>query len=238
MRFIQLLILLLTATIVSVNAQEEELPPPLDPAYMGEHSFVLIANDSTFYAYYLSGYEKPHQEQMLYSISAKEPAVVYMVKDAEVVTIRSKEPFNLQRLMRDESFELKFDVYLGHHDRDGLLSHPDQILSMESLQFHRSLTDLKPSSNRQIYEEVELKNGRYFLLHRIETAPSFHHVILLDNRTSCGLDFLTSRRVPEEKELLRKLLFCGTLRPLYFDTAYLKEPPPLEQQNEAAQQEL
>ena len=119
-----LLMFLINAALV--NAEEEPKPEPLDTKYMSEHKFVIVSKASSLYASNLAGYDKPNNYQLIAKISANLAAVTHLVRDAEMVTMRT-DAFNLQRLARGESFEVKAKVYMGHMDKGGMTMYEDVI---------------------------------------------------------------------------------------------------------------
>lgn len=200
---------------VSAFAEEQAKPEPLDDAFMGFHPMVLVSNGTTLYAYHMPKYAKPNDVQLLYAVSA--PAgVTYLVRDADLVTIKP-EPFNLQRLLRGQAISLKADVYMGHFERGGMLTHPAQQIEFDEKLYMRKLEDLKPPSTKRVYDQVELNRSAHILMHRIEAKPSFDHVVLVIDKQNCSLEFNTRSLVPKAGELLGRMLFCGSLKPLYYE---------------------
>ena len=199
----------------SVVAEEEA--QPLDPGYEGVHGMVLVSKASTLYAYHMPTYSKPHDAQILYKVGSKMPAVTYLVKDAEMVTIKP-QPFNLQRLMRGERLKIVADVYMGHFERGGMLTYEKVELSFDEQLYVRMLNDIEKSSIRQKYDSVSVGTKERILIHQLTEAPSFDHLVLLYEDLSCITEFDTRAVVPGESELLNRLSFCGPMKPLYFET--------------------
>ena len=201
-----------------VLAEEDAVDPlPLDPAYMGLHGMVLMNNGSSLYASHLPTYTKPHDVQIIYSIDADTAAMIHLIRDADMVTIKP-EPFNLQRLIRGESFSVKADVYMGHFERGGLLTYENVDIEFEEQLYVRLLDKPDHSHVRQIYDSVILKKNQRILIHQIQKAPSYEHLMLLYENINCLTEFGTSSAVPSQNELNSKLSFCGSLKPLYYET--------------------
>ena len=202
---------------ISFAEDEVKELPPLDPAYMGVHGMVLFAQGSSIYASHMPLYHKPHDVQMLYKLDNNNLAVLQSVRDGDLITIKPK-PFNLQRLMREERMVINVDLYAGHFERDGMLVYEDIPMVFEKQIYMRSFDDIKPASSKQEYDVVSLQKNIKIYIHRISQAPSFDHLISIDQQAGCLTKFNTSSPVPKESELQYKFLNCGTMKPLYFET--------------------
>ena len=206
----------------SVAESTPEELPPLDPAYVGVHGMVLMNKASTIFAYHLPLYHKPHDVQLLYKLDVKNVALVHLVRDNDMVTIKPK-PFNLQRLMRGEKIALEADIYIGHFERDGMLVYENMTLNFAKQLYMRKLDDISPSSNNQEYDVVSYRKNNKIYIHRIQQAPSFDHLIHIDVNAGCLPKFNTSSAVPKRTELQYKFLNCGTMKPFYFETEDFKK---------------
>ena len=209
--------ILFLLTRVSFAEDEVKKLPPLDPGYMGVHGMVLVNQGSSIYASHLPLYKKPHNVQLLYKLDNNDLSVLQTVRDGQLITIKPK-PFNLQRLMRGEKMDIQADLYAGHFERGGMLVYENIILSFDKLLYVRTFDDIKPSSTKQEYDVVSLKQNYKIYIHRIQQAPSFDHILSIDLEAGCLGRFSTSSTVPKETELLYKFLNCGTIKPLYFET--------------------
>lgn len=218
----KLLLCVLFAVLPLAASAEDEAPEPLDPAYEGIHGMVLINNGSTLYASHLPLYTKPHDAQIVYKIDAKDRALVFLVRDADLVTIKP-EKFNLQKLMRGERVTLKADVYLGHFERGGSLTYEQVEITFSDLEYLRMLEFTEKPTTKQVYDSVPLRGGARLLVHQIQAAPSYDHIILAYQDISCITEFFTATPVPEENRLLSRLSFCGSMKPLYYESADFKE---------------
>lgn len=211
---------------ISFNVFAESTPeelPPLDPAYEGIHGMVLLNKSSTIFAYHLPLYHQPHDVQLLYKLDVKNVALVQLVRDNEMVTVKPK-PFNLQRLMRNERVAIEADVYLGHFERDGLLVYEGVTLNFAKQLYMRKLDDIQPSSNQQVYDVVAYSKSNRIYIHQIQQAPSYDHLIHIDVNAGCLPKFNTSSPVPIRSELQYKFLNCGSMKPLYYETQDFKQP--------------
>ena len=201
----------------SAQAEDEQKPEPLDPAYEGIHGMVLVSKASTLYAYHMPLYHKPHDAQILYKVGSKMAPVTFLVKDADLVTIKP-EPFNLQRLMRGESMKIVADVYMGHFERGGMLTYEGVEFNFDEQLYFRMLDDIESSSTRQKYDSVSVGKKERILIHQITQSPSFDHLVLFYQNQNCMTDIITSSPVPGQNELHNKLTFCGPMKPLYYET--------------------
>lgn len=208
--------LMLLSINCNADTAVEELPP-LDPAYHGEHGMVLMSHASTVFAYHLPLYQKPHDVQLLYKLDVKDVALVQLVRDNELVTIKPKA-FNLQRLVRGEKLAVMADVYIGHFEREGMLVYENMTINFGEKLYVRQLDKLEPSSRTQNYDVVSYRKNNKIFIHRIQQAPSFDHILHIDVESSCGQKFNTSSAVPKRSELQYKFLNCGTLKPFYYET--------------------
>ena len=200
-------------------AQDEEpaKPAPLDPDYVGVHGIVLFNHNSTLFASHLPMYRKPHNAQIIYQIESKDPALVFLVRDADKVTIKP-EVFNLQRLMRGEELNIKADVYIGHFERDGLLTYEDMEISFTELKYLRMLEELESPVRLQKYDSVELKSNSRLLVHQIQGAPSYDHILLIYDTVNCITQITTPTTVPKQGEIINRLSFCGSMMPVHYET--------------------
>ncbi|KXJ55745.1 MAG: hypothetical protein AXW17_04150 [Colwellia sp. Phe_37] len=209
-------ILILLSQISFAEEEAKELPP-LDPAYMGVHGMALFTQGSSIYASHMPLYHKPHDVQLLYKLDNKNLALLQTIRDGDLITIKP-QPFNLQRLMRGEKMVLNVDLYSGHFERDGMLVYENIPMTFDKKLYVRSLDDIEPSSNKQAYDVVSLRQNYKLYIHRISQAPSYDHIIGIDIEAGCLNRFNTSSPVPKRSELQYKFLNCGTMKPLYFET--------------------
>jgi len=216
-----LLCLLPLLTQMSFAEGDDKKLPPLDPEYMGVHGMVLVTQGSSIYASHLPLYKKPHNVQLLYKLDNNDLAILQTVRDSQLITIKPK-PFNLQRLMRGEKMVLQVDLYAGHFERGGMLVYENISLSFDKKLYVRTLEDIKPSSKKQEYDVVSLRNNYKIYIHKIQKSPSFDHILGVDLTAGCLARFNTSSPVPKESELQYKFLNCGTIKPLYFETEDFK----------------
>jgi hypothetical protein len=215
-RFSLALLIILNTTLHAQEETEKE-PPPLDPKYMGTHNMVLVNSGSTIYATHLSTYNEPHNVQIVYRVDFEQNTIIPLVRDSDLVTIKS-QPFNLQRLMREEEdVEITADIYLGHFDRGGFKAYEKAYINFNKPIYVRELVDLDPSSNRQKYDVVDIKSTERMLIHQIQSAPSYDHLMIQGSLVNCVRQFTTSSATPKEIELFGKLSLCGSLKPLYYE---------------------
>ena len=214
----RVLIALLALVAMASLAEEEKKLPPLDPAYEGIHGMALFGTSSNIFASHMALYHKPHDAQIIYKVKSSNAALYQLVKNNELVTIKP-EKFNLQRLMRAESLIVNADVYIGHFERDGMLVYESMPIELDEQVYFRELKDLKAASKQQEYDMVSYnrKNDR-LLIHRIQQAPNFDHVLHIGLEAGCLTKFSTSKIIPSEAELQYKFINCGTIRPLYYET--------------------
>jgi len=217
MRVLFVCLLMASVSLYSFAESAPEELPPLDPAYVGVHGMVLLNKSSGIFAYNFSGYQKPHDVQLLYKLDVTNIALVQLVRDNDIVTIKPKA-FNLQRLMRGEKVALEADVYLGHFERDGMLVYESMTLNFAKQLYMRKLDDIKPSSNQQEYDVVTYRKNNKIYIHRLQQPPSYDHVIQIDVNAGCLTKFNTTSAVPKRNELQYKFYNCGTMKPLYYET--------------------
>lgn len=208
--------LMFFSLIARAEPPKEELPP-LDPAYEGFHPMALMNHSSRIFATLMPTYKKPHNVQLLYKLDVKDVALVQLVRDNSLITIKPKA-FNLQRLMRGEKLAVEADVYLGHFDRDGMLVYEGMTINFAKKLYVRKLDDLTPSSNEQVYDVVENKGSNKIFIHRLQEKPTYDHIIHIDVDAGCLTKFRTSSVVPKRTELQYKFLNCGTMKPMYYET--------------------
>lgn len=214
-----------TFTSLWGHAEEEVKLPPLDPSYEGIHPMVLVNKGSAIFAYHMATYDKPNNVQILYKLSVKDIALVQLVRDGDVVTIKPKK-FNLQRLMRGEKVVVDADVYIGNFQKEGSdLVYPSMTLNFDKMLYVRELKDLEPSSRKQKYDEVSYNNGSdRIYIHQLQEAPTYDQLLHIDLNAGCRKNFNASSAVPKESELLYKFINCGTLVPMYFETEAFAQP--------------
>lgn len=220
--------ILLTALLISISfngfteSSPEELPP-LDPAYEGVHGMVLLKNDSKIFAYHMPLFRKPHDVQLLYKLSVSDVALLHLIRDNAMVTIKPK-PFNLGHLMRGDKIAVEADVYIGHFERDGILVYENKTLNFSKQLYMRKLDKVEPSSNKQVYDTVAYDKNYKIFIHRLQQPPTYDHLIHIDVNASCLTTFNTSSAVPERNQLQYKFLNCGTMKPFYYETEDFEKP--------------
>lgn len=206
----------------SFSATDEPKEPlPLDPKYMGIHPMVLLNKGSAIFAYLLPTYKFPHNVQLLYKLDEKSTSLIQLVRDADMVTIKPK-PFNLQRLIRGEKTLIETDVYIGHLDRDGLLTYESLILNFNKQLYVRIIDEPERSNTRQKYDSIKINNNERIIIHQIQTTPTYDQLIYLSDNISCSTEFNTSSSVPSKNEIYYKLSYCGSMKPLYYETENFK----------------
>ncbi|GAC15766.1 hypothetical protein [Aliiglaciecola lipolytica] len=221
-KFVCWLLLVVSSIVFAEKVHATEPTEPLDPAYQGIHGMVVFNHASALYVSNLPSYRKPHNVQLIYKLEAKDPALVFLTRDADLVTIKP-EPFNIQRLMRGESVTVKADVYIGHFDRGGSLTYEQVELTFSEQKYLRMLEDLGEPNNLQKYDEVELSHSVRALVHQIQGAPSYDHIILLFQNIGCITDVNAKSTVPAENVLIQRLSFCGSMKPVYYETEAFSE---------------
>jgi len=213
--------LILSFILLSVfnNSMAEETPPPppLDPKYMGIHGMKLLNKGSSVYASYMLSLKKPKNVQILYKLDISQLFLLQFIKDADLVTIKPEE-FNLQRLMRGEKVSVKADVYLGDYKKDGMLTYSGVDIIFDKELFVKVIDKPEESNKRQKYDIVHMKNNERILIHQIQKPPSYEHIIYLSDDVNCVTNFTASSAVPTENEIHYKLTYCGSLKPLYYNT--------------------
>lgn len=216
-RYILLVFCFLCSHATAQEEGEAEKPKPLDPGYMGVHGMVVVNSASKLYASHLPTYYKPHNAQIVYKLDSKNPELTFLVRDADLVTIKP-QPFNLQRLIRGEEVILTVDVYMGHFERGGMPTYKDMEVTLSEQVYLRMLDDIEESSRKQKYDSVILGKGRRLLIHQIQKAPSYDHIVLFYENVNCVTEFTASDAIPSEGELINRLSFCGSMKPLYYET--------------------
>ncbi|GHE85742.1 hypothetical protein [Thalassotalea profundi] len=214
---ITVLVVLCLSVVCNIATAEEAELPPINDQYNSVHGMVLFTKSSMVYAYNLSKYQLPNNVQLLYQLDIKDVALLQMIRDAQLVTIKP-EAFNIQRLVRGEELTINADIYMGNYERDGMLVHKSRPLIFAKKLYSRYLNDLDESSNIQEYDVVDLNNNYKIYIHKIQQAPSYDHVLYIDVEASCLSRFNTRSPVPKRSELQYKFINCGTMTPLYFET--------------------
>ncbi len=214
---ISLLVTLFFFSTFGLAKEEVKEPPPLNPKYMGNHNMVLFNKGSAIYASHLVSYKEPNNIQILYKLKVQDIALIQLVRDADLVTIKP-EAFNLERMIRGEELVLTADVYLGHFKRGGLLTYESLPITFHKKLYHRVMKDLDQSSNRQKYDVVQLPRKERILVHQIQFPPSYAQVIYLADDVGCMINFTSSKAVPTPEETYYKLTYCGAMKPMYYET--------------------
>lgn len=212
-----LLILLLISTVFfTVTAQE--------PAskYNTEHPMVLINHGDTIFAVNIPSYKSPDDVQIIYKIEIPDFAFLSLVRDTKLITIKPK-PFDINRLINGEKISIMADVFDGDYRHGGNLVYSNREIVMSEQLYTRQLNDLKEPSNLQEYDMVTLENSERMYVHKIQKAPSFNHLILIDLKNVCLRKYKTSQIVPSPNEITYKFINCGTLTPLYYNADDLKQ---------------
>ena len=218
-------LLLVTILLFSTHigaAKDPEQALPLDPKFMGVHGMVLMSNGHSIYASNLPTYNLPHNAQILYSVDVDDAALLNLLRDADLVTIKPK-PFNLQQLIRGDELTLNADVYIGHFERGGRLIFKNMGITLEDQLYLRMLDKLGTPSKIQKYDTVLLKTKQKIVIHQIQASPSYNHLVLLYDDINCITQFSSRSAAPSQGELNQKLSFCGSIKPLYYETMDFKK---------------
>lgn len=208
--------ILLSVSNVVLAEEDAPPPPPLDPKYMGIHGMKLFNKGSSVFASYMLTLKAPKNVQILYKLDINQLFLLQLVKDADLVTIKP-EAFNLQRLMRGEKVEVKAEVYMGNYKKDGMLTYSDITIVFDKQLFTKIIDKPEESNKRQKYDVVQIKNNERILIHQIQKAPSYEHIIYLSDDVNCITNFTASSAVPKENEIHYKLTYCGAMKPLYYN---------------------
>ncbi|MFC3031754.1 hypothetical protein ACFOEE_04425 [Pseudoalteromonas fenneropenaei] len=216
---ILLLPLFLLGTAYAKDKQAEM--PPLDPSWQGEHAMALVNQGASIFAVSIPSYSKPHSVQIVYKLDNKDLALLSLVRDAQVVTIKTK-PFNIEQLMRGDEVNVIADVYDGHFQEGGSMLYEATTLVFADKLYVRELKDLAPATQFQEYDYIELAENTRLYIHKIQQKPSFNHILAVEMTGVCPLKLRTSKRVPSEAELMRHFFNCGSLKPLFYDTYQLQ----------------
>ncbi|QTH72206.1 hypothetical protein [Pseudoalteromonas xiamenensis] len=203
-------------------AEKKPEPPPLNPVWEGEHKMVLVNQASKVFAVSMPTYEKPSDVQIVYKIENKDVAFLNMVRDFDLVTLKTKK-FNIENLIRGNEVTVNADVYAGDLDNGGELLYENKSIEFTNKLYARELKDLELASQWQEYDLIEVKENEHIYIHKIQQKPSFNHLIFVDMRGACLQKFRTSSRVPSENELTVKFTHCGGLKPLFYDAERYQE---------------
>lgn len=214
--YFAMLLFIASFSAFSEEEGEPKPPPPLNPKYMGKHGMKLLNKGSSVFASYMFKLEEPHNVQILYKLSINSVALLRLIKDAELVTIKTEE-FNLERLIRGDEVEISADVYMGHYKEGGMKTYSDLKIMFKKQLLAAKIDEPKPSNKRQEYHVIPLPNNERLLVHKIQTPPTYEHLIYLSDDVNCITDFTASSAVPTQNEIHYKLTYCGSLKPLYYN---------------------
>lgn len=203
-------------------AEKKPEPPPLNPAWFGEHSMALVNQGSRIFAVNMPTYQKPSDVQIIYKIDNKDVAFLSMVRDLDLVTIKAR-PFNIENLIRGNEITVIADVYEGDFANGGSILYEGIELVFSEKLYARELTDLTEASQFQEYDYVDIKENERLYIHKLTQKPSFNHVMFVEMRGACLTKFKTSSRVPPLNELIYKFNNCGGMKPLFYDETRYQE---------------
>lgn len=209
-------VLLLLSFSIFAEEEVKELPP-LNPKYMGVHGMKLMNKGAAVFASHMLKLEEPHNVQILYKLEVKNLALLQLVRDADLVTIKPDE-FNLERLIRGEEVTINADVYSGNYKKEGLEIYSDIKIVFDKLLFAKVIDKPEASNKRQKYDVVPIRKNERILIHQIQTPPSYEHLIYLSDDVNCITDFTASSAVPKQNEIHYKLTYCGAMKPLYYNS--------------------
>lgn len=209
--------LLLVIASFWLAAQEPEPLPPLDAKYMGEHEFVIVSKGTTLFVSHLPKYKSPKNVQIIYGLDTKNPELRLLTRDADLVTARTGK-FNLQRLMRGEEVDTTMKVYMGHLQQGGMPIYEEVNVTFDEKLYVREMNELKPSSIRRIYDKVEINKSDVIMVHQIQSAPSYDHLVMVYDIKGCMNEFNTSSAIPDPNQIFMRFTHCGGLKPLYYNT--------------------
>ena len=220
----RLLVLVILVQSFSAFSEDDEVKklPPLNPKYMGVHGMKLLNKGAAVFASYMLTLEEPNNVQILYKLSINNLALLQLIKDAELVTIKTAE-FNLERLIRGDEVEINADVFMGDYKKGGMKMYSDMKIMFDKKLFAKVIDKPEKSNKRQKYDVVTIRKSERILIHQIQTPPSYEHIIYLSDDVNCITDFTASSAVPNENEIHYKLTYCGSLKPLYYNSENFQE---------------
>lgn len=168
-------------------------------SYVGSHGMALfMAADGEWYAYHMGLYYAPHDYQVMYRVSLSQTVQSKLSSSSEQITILPK-PFDLNRMISNQSFVVDVDFYSGHFERNGkkrlegavsfdFLVYKKNIPSASSLRHlangenaavekeRRSSKRLLPERKSE-FDTVDITPLHRLVIHRIGGAPSFDLIV-------------------------------------------------------------
>lgn len=191
----------------------------------GSHGMVLFSDGVSLYVSHLPLYRAPHDYQILYRIrTPQQKRLMALLADSNysMVTVLP-DAFDLNRLVEGEQFTISTTVFAGHFERGGKPVFVDADFHFEAQVYLRHIGDLaaEPAGKLQV---LEAASARSIAVHRIQAAPSFDMIALLDAQ-GCQTDkanaagILDSRVKRIDRDAMQAFLAaCGAGELIYFET--------------------
>ncbi|WP_141096229.1 hypothetical protein [Lacimicrobium sp. SS2-24] len=178
---------------------------------------VLFNHESRLFASYFAGYDSPHNVQVLYHLETTDLALISLVRDAELVTIKFATDFDPQPLVDGDRFKVNADIYLGNYKKGGDRFFEQMQLTFNEQLYLRHIESDSAAVTRQVYDEIDLGRDARILIHQVQGTPSYEQVVMLFQNIGCIKEFDTPAAVPAESYLLMRLSPCGAMKAIYYD---------------------
>jgi len=199
---------------------------------MGSHGMVLFTDGTNLYANHLPLYRKPHDYQLIYQVNTnKNQSIIdylqgYAPKSSDhylthMVTILP-EPFDLNRLVNQQSLVIAATVFKGHFERGGKSWLYDVQFEFEKMLVNKQITVAENFDKRKkqqwLVRDLALKTDRLFI-HVINEKPSFDALIIGKNcpDTLEAATVLTAPPIDNKSPSLLKTP-CKQQSILYYET--------------------
>jgi hypothetical protein len=205
---------------------------------MGSHGMVLFTDGQDLYASHLPLYRAPHDYQIVYEVTSSLKAeIVTFLNEKESATLndgRAKMtllpmPFDLNRLVKGETFAINATVFKGHFEREGEAwkenteFHFVKQVYKRQIAFPVASTKKKSPSRAKAesnWERFALSdNDKALYIYRIQSRPSFDAIVLAEKCPALPRLPSIASRTPSVKQLGSAFEQCYESRTIYFETA-------------------
>jgi len=204
---------------------------------MGSHGMVLFTDGTNLYANHLPLYRKPHDYQLIYQVNTNQNQNIidYLQGHAtklsdhyltQMVTILPA-PFDLNRLVNQQSLVIAATVFKGHFERGGKSWLNGIKFEFEKMLVNKKITLVESSGKAKaqqwLVRELALKTDKLFI-HLINEKPSFDAIILGKNcADTASTNTMLVEQTSDEKSSLLLTTSCQQQSILYYETQDFSE---------------
>ncbi len=170
---------------------------------MGVHGMAVFQIGEHFYAHHMGLFHTRHAYQLIYRIKAEQPFVLTDALSQSQLVSLVPDPFDLNRLVKRESFTLEGQVYEGHFERGGIQKERIKLHFVEPVFIRPIDIDSKASALSE-WQLLPVTLDKKHTIYISALSPQFRlDAVLLSNKKSkkhaivCAAQGLTPEKLTQ-----------------------------------------